>query len=139
MTADSSDCLKHLNLERPLTAEVSSKREMSINPMKWKTKNIVAAIFIICIFYLLFIHKESYRTEIEGVIQDTNPIKVWEFVADFSNMKLLNPLIEDFNIIAESGNYDHWHEVNVGVQIREIQRKRHEMRRKSGVSMSDGG
>ncbi|GJQ68760.1 hypothetical protein Trydic_g17292 [Trypoxylus dichotomus] len=33
---------------------------------------------------------------------------VWEYVADFSNMKRLNPTIIDFTILDESGNYDHW-------------------------------
>nr|XP_050856792.1 uncharacterized protein LOC127066748 [Vespula vulgaris] len=81
---------------------------MSINPMKWKTKNIVYTIIIIFTFYYLFIHKKTNRTQIVGIVNNTHPIYVWDFVADFSNMKLLNPLIDDFNITAESGNYDHW-------------------------------
>lgn len=66
---------------------------MSINPMKWKTKNIVYAIIMIFMFYYLFIHKKTNQTKIVGIINNTHPIYVWEFVADFSNMKLLNPLM----------------------------------------------
>ncbi|XP_047357980.1 uncharacterized protein LOC124952327 [Vespa velutina] len=81
---------------------------MSINPMKWKTKNIIYTIIIISMFYYLFIHKKTMQMKNVGIINNTHPIYVWEFVADFSNMRLLNPLIDDFNITAESGNYDHW-------------------------------
>ncbi|KAI4499362.1 hypothetical protein M0802_005622 [Mischocyttarus mexicanus] len=74
-------------------------KEMSINPLRWKTKNLIFTITIIALFYFLFINKKRNRIQSVGVIKDVNPIQVWEFVADFSNMKLLNPLI---------GNYEHW-------------------------------
>ncbi|CAK9795399.1 hypothetical protein ANTQUA_LOCUS330 [Anthophora quadrimaculata] len=81
---------------------------MGINPMKWKTKNVLYASLTLLIFYALFIYKQKHQVLFEGIVKDSNPMHVWEFVADFSNMKKLNPTIEDFNIIAESGNYDHW-------------------------------
>ncbi|XP_015171572.1 PREDICTED: uncharacterized protein LOC107063922 [Polistes dominula] len=81
---------------------------MSINPLRWRTRTLISTIITIIIFYFIFIHKKSDRIQSVGIIKDVHPAKVWEFVADFSNMKLLNSLIVNFNIIAESGNYDHW-------------------------------
>ncbi|XP_034187343.2 uncharacterized protein LOC117607583 [Osmia lignaria lignaria] len=81
---------------------------MGFNPMKWKTRNVLYTSLTFFILYVFFIYKKKHQVMFEAVIRDTNPIYVWEFVADFSNMKKLNPTIEDFNIIAESGNYDHW-------------------------------
>ncbi|XP_076239459.1 uncharacterized protein LOC143182382 [Calliopsis andreniformis] len=81
---------------------------MGINPMKWKTRNVLYTTLTSIFFYVLFIYKKKHQAMIEGVIHNTNPMHVWEFVADFNNMKKLNPTIEDFNVIAESGNYDHW-------------------------------
>ncbi|KAF3424999.1 hypothetical protein E2986_08709 [Frieseomelitta varia] len=81
---------------------------MAINPMKWKTRNILYTSLTLLIFYVLFVYKKKHHILFEEIIKDSNPVHVWEYVADFSNMKTLNPTIEDFNIIAESGNYDHW-------------------------------
>ncbi|KAK9302963.1 hypothetical protein QLX08_005224 [Tetragonisca angustula] len=81
---------------------------MAINPMKWKTRNILYTSLTLLVFYVLFVYKKKHHILFEEIIKDSNPIHVWEYVADFSNMKTLNPTIEDFNIIAESGNYDHW-------------------------------
>ncbi|XP_076173687.1 uncharacterized protein LOC143149841 isoform X5 [Ptiloglossa arizonensis] len=81
---------------------------MGINPMKWKTRTVLYSIIVLFLFYELFIYKKKHQVMFEGIIHDSNPMHVWEFVADFSNMKKLNPTIEEFNVIAESGNYDHW-------------------------------
>lgn len=106
-----------------------------INPMKWKTRNVLYTSLTLLIFYVLFVYKKKHYILFEGIIKNSNPIDVWEYVADFSNMKTLNPTMyvkyytslfffffcflfvlnfywhfcrKDFNIIAESGNYDHW-------------------------------
>lgn len=81
---------------------------MGLNPMKWKTKTLAYSFFGILIVYGLFFYKRTHTVQFEVVIKNSTPEIVWEFVADFSNMKQLNPTIEDFNIIAESGNYEHW-------------------------------
>ncbi|XP_076659337.1 uncharacterized protein LOC143362786 [Halictus rubicundus] len=81
---------------------------MGLNPIRWKIRNIFYLILALFIFYIFFIYKKKYHVNFEGTIQNSNPIHVWEYVADFSNMKKLNPTIEEFNVIAESGNYDHW-------------------------------
>ncbi|XP_076659396.1 uncharacterized protein LOC143362819 [Halictus rubicundus] len=81
---------------------------MGLNPMRWKIRNVFYLVLTLFIFYIFFIYKKKYRVNFEGTIQKSNPIHVWEYVADFSNMKKLNPTIEEFNVIAESRNYDHW-------------------------------
>ncbi|XP_032665622.1 uncharacterized protein LOC116841604 [Odontomachus brunneus] len=81
---------------------------MGFNPMKWKTRTVVYGVLGTLLFYILFVYKKKYQVIHEIVVNNSNPKHVWEFVADFSNMKKLNPTIEDFSVIAESGNYDHW-------------------------------
>lgn len=81
---------------------------MGLNPMKWKTRTVLYITGLILTFYVLFIYKKQHQVMFEATIHDTDPMHVWEFMADFSNMRKLNPTIEDFNVIAESGNYDHW-------------------------------
>lgn len=81
---------------------------MGFNPMKWKTRTVLYALVAICMFYVLFMYKKKHQVMFEATIHNTDPKHVWEFVADFSNMKKLNPTIEEFNIVKESGNYDHW-------------------------------
>ncbi|XP_033332123.1 uncharacterized protein LOC117223748 [Megalopta genalis] len=81
---------------------------MGLNPLRWKTRNVLYSALMLFVFYILFIYKKKSQVIFEGIIQNSNPIHVWEYVADFSNMKKLNPTIEEFNVIAESGNYDHW-------------------------------
>ncbi|XP_043273501.1 uncharacterized protein [Venturia canescens] len=81
---------------------------MSVNPLTWKSRNFLYFILGLISFYALFIHKRKHNVSFEATIRNSKPVTVWEFVADFSNMKKLNPTIEDFNIIAESGDLDHW-------------------------------
>lgn len=64
---------------------------MGINPMKWKTRNVLYSILAFFIFYVLFVYKQKHQVMFEDTIHDSNPMHVWEFVADFSNMKKLNP------------------------------------------------
>lgn len=51
---------------------------------------------------------QTQNVTFEATVYKAKAADVWEFVADFSNMKKLNPTILDFNIVAERGNYDHW-------------------------------
>lgn len=59
--------------------------------MRWKTRNVLYLALTLFIFYIFFIYKKKYHVNFEGTIQNSNPIHVWEYVADFSNMKKLNP------------------------------------------------
>ncbi|CAD6236430.1 GSCOCG00008178001-RA-CDS [Cotesia congregata] len=80
---------------------------MGLNPLTWKLRSVVY-ILLMVLFYVLFIHKKVYHVAVEVTIPNTIPEYVWEFVADFSNMKTLNPTLEEFLIIDETGNLDHW-------------------------------
>ncbi|XP_018394580.1 PREDICTED: uncharacterized protein LOC108773318 [Cyphomyrmex costatus] len=81
---------------------------MSFNPMKWKTRSILHSILGALLLYILFVYKKKHQVVFEGIINKSDPRLVWEFMADFSNMKKLNPTIEDFTVLDEGGNYDHW-------------------------------
>ena len=59
--------------------------------MKWKTKTLAYTFLSVLMIYLLFIHKRSHIVSFEIIIKNSKPEHVWEFVADFSNMKKLNP------------------------------------------------
>ncbi|XP_033231126.1 uncharacterized protein LOC117182180 [Belonocnema kinseyi] len=81
---------------------------MLFNPMKWKSKILAYSLVSALLIYAFFFYKRKYTVSFEFIIKNSTPESVWEFVADFSNMKKLNPTIEDWDIISESGNYDHW-------------------------------
>lgn len=61
------------------------------NPLKWKIRTFGYVSATILAFYVFFIHKKTHHVSFDAIIKDTNPESVWEFVADFSNMKKLNP------------------------------------------------
>ncbi|XP_057658543.1 uncharacterized protein LOC130895330 [Diorhabda carinulata] len=71
---------------------------------KYRAIGLIISLFII---YLLF-RKQTYEYKAYIFLPKVHPNKPWEFVADFSNMKYLNPTITDFSILDESGNYEHW-------------------------------
>ena len=78
-------------------------RRRSVSPKLKLIIGIVVAIFI----YLFFVGR--YQTyEQSEVIKNAKPAAVWEFVADFSKMKQLNPTILDFKILSDHGNYEDW-------------------------------
>lgn len=58
--------------------------------MRFKPNRIIVGIAIALVLYLL-LKKRSYEHEITVIIPKVSPMIVWEFVADFSNMKRLNP------------------------------------------------
>uniref|UniRef100_A0A1B6CZB6 Uncharacterized protein n=2 Tax=Clastoptera arizonana TaxID=38151 RepID=A0A1B6CZB6_9HEMI len=73
----------------------------------WFRRRLVYGCILGIFVWLLFRHK-NYTIKFEAVIDKSKPIEVWEYVADFSNMKKLNPTILDFSVEEESGNYKHW-------------------------------
>lgn len=73
----------------------------------WNRKRICYLAVILILLWFLF--RGGYNDyEITGIIENTNPKDVWEFVADFSKMMILNPTIVSFKITDDSGNYEHW-------------------------------
>ncbi|KFB48233.1 AGAP005820-PA-like protein [Anopheles sinensis] len=75
--------------------------------VRWaKRRVLVASIGAIVLYYFLSSSYQKYQ--ISTVIPRTKPEDVWEFVADFSQMRKLNPTILNFNILADHGNFEHW-------------------------------
>uniref|UniRef100_A0A1B6IVS3 Uncharacterized protein n=2 Tax=Homalodisca liturata TaxID=320908 RepID=A0A1B6IVS3_9HEMI len=73
----------------------------------WCKKRVILWCVVGFVLWLL-LHKAQYNVRFEAVVKKSEAIEVWEYVADFSNLKRLNPTIKEFSIEAESGNYDHW-------------------------------
>ncbi|KAJ8959485.1 hypothetical protein NQ318_022182 [Aromia moschata] len=75
--------------------------------IQWKSARTGALLVGLFVLYLA-LRVQNYEHKAFVFIPKIHPNEAWEFVADFSNMKYLNPTIIDFTIIEESGNYDHW-------------------------------
>jgi hypothetical protein len=59
---------------------------------RWNKKRLAIVAIAIVALYIFF--SSSYTTyQVDTVIKDSKPEEVWEYVADFSKMKLLNPLM----------------------------------------------
>ncbi|XP_059607855.1 uncharacterized protein LOC132255735 [Phlebotomus argentipes] len=71
-----------------------------------KRKLILYGIVFLVVYAIFSSSYNEHRSE--TTIANAKPEKVWEFVADFSKMKLLNPTILDFYITSDTGNADHW-------------------------------
>lgn len=57
---------------------------------RWNNRRISIAAGAILVFYLMF--SASWNTyQADVIIKNTNPELVWEYVADFDKMRLLNP------------------------------------------------
>ncbi|XP_050304060.1 uncharacterized protein LOC126741606 isoform X1 [Anthonomus grandis grandis] len=78
-----------------------------MNRRQWKSGRIILIVTGVIASYLL-IRVRNYDHEMSVFLPKVHPNEPWEFVADFSNMKYLNPTITDFSVIGESGNYEHW-------------------------------
>ncbi|KAL1517804.1 hypothetical protein ABEB36_001527 [Hypothenemus hampei] len=78
-----------------------------MNRFQWKSGKTLS-IFLLLLFVYLLIRVRTYEYKITQFLPKVHPNEPWEFIADFSNMKSLNPTIKDFTIVAESGNYNHW-------------------------------
>lgn len=61
-----------------------------MSPLHWKTQRVVGFIFAI-LFVYLSVRIKTYNYKAAVTLERTHPSDVWEFVADFSNMKYLNP------------------------------------------------
>lgn len=62
-----------------------------IRPMKrCNIKSASIAVTLLLGIYLIF-SSGYHKYEIDGVIENTKPEDVWNYVADFGKMRLLNP------------------------------------------------
>ncbi|ERL88221.1 uncharacterized protein LOC109544903 isoform X1 [Dendroctonus ponderosae] len=75
--------------------------------MQWKTRRIIYVVLGL-VFTYLSIRVRTVEHKASVFLPKVHPNEPWEFVADFSNMKFLNPTIIDFTVTDESGTYDHW-------------------------------
>uniref|UniRef100_A0A1Q3F8U8 Uncharacterized protein n=1 Tax=Culex tarsalis TaxID=7177 RepID=A0A1Q3F8U8_CULTA len=71
----------------------------------FKRRLVITALGL-ALYWILSSPYNAFQTEI--VLPRTKPELVWEYVADFSKMKTLNPTILDFNIVKDHGNVHHW-------------------------------
>lgn len=57
---------------------------------RWARRKL--AVIVVCSVVLYYILSSSYsKYQIDTIIHRTKPEAVWEYVADFSKMKKLNP------------------------------------------------
>ncbi|XP_037821957.1 uncharacterized protein LOC119610700 [Lucilia sericata] len=75
-----------------------------------KRCNIKSTSLVISVLLLLYLVFSSgyHKYEIDGVIKNSRPEDVWNYVADFSKMRLLNPTILNFRILSDSGHTHDW-------------------------------
>lgn len=57
---------------------------------RWNIKRLSIVCIGILGLYVIF-SASNNKYEVDAIIKHTKPEQVWEFVADFSKMKLLNP------------------------------------------------
>lgn len=57
---------------------------------RWNRKRIIFAIAILLLIFVM-LSCRYHRYEIDATLRNTKPEDVWEFVADFSKMRKLNP------------------------------------------------
>lgn len=58
--------------------------------IRWNKRRILIVILISSIVYF-YLSSRYNKYEQDVVIRNVQPETVWDYVADFSNMKLLNP------------------------------------------------
>nr|XP_023018906.1 uncharacterized protein LOC111507783 [Leptinotarsa decemlineata] len=73
----------------------------------WRKYRSLGVVTTLAILYLI-VRAKNYEHKAFVFLANVHPSEPWEFVADFSNMKYLNPTIIDFNLLDESGDYGHW-------------------------------
>ncbi|XP_026467574.1 uncharacterized protein LOC113371146 [Ctenocephalides felis] len=74
--------------------------------IRWnKQRAGIAALSLLLLYLGLTARTMTFKY---SRVVDAKPKLVWDYVADFSNIKKINPSILDFSIIDESGTYDKW-------------------------------
>ncbi|EDW41040.1 uncharacterized protein LOC6605216 [Drosophila sechellia] len=68
-----------------------------------------SVLLVAALLLYVFVFSSGYQKyQIEGIIKRSQPEKVWEYVADFNKMRLLNPTILNFKILADHGHAHDW-------------------------------
>ena len=58
--------------------------------VQWKSRRTLGIVISLLVLYLT-VRIKNYEHKAGVFLSETHPNEVWEFVADFSNMKTLNP------------------------------------------------
>lgn len=58
---------------------------------RWNLKRASVILSAALLLYVLVFSSGYQKYQIEGIIDRAQPEKVWEYVADFNKMRLLNP------------------------------------------------
>lgn len=67
---------------------MKSKRKMRVD---WKKRKVIYFIGLTFFIYVCCIRIKVYEYKMEITLPDAKAADVWEYMADFSNMKRLNP------------------------------------------------
>lgn len=87
-----------------------------VKRFQWKSRKSLTLVAIL-LLAIIFLRIKYYRYSTEIKLAKAKAETVWEYVADFSNLKQLNPSIVDFLILNDSGNFETWHYT---VQYKEV-------------------
>ncbi|XP_017863227.1 PREDICTED: uncharacterized protein LOC108613932 [Drosophila arizonae] len=74
----------------------------------WNLKRLALLLGAVVLLYLFVFSGGYHKYQIDGVIDNARPEAVWEYVADFNKMRLLNPTIINFRILADQGHAHDW-------------------------------
>jgi len=99
----SGTCLFEIRISRHIHRIIVSRQRKSIEnrtmhiPRLW----IRAAVLLgIALLLYVFVFSSGYQKyQIEGIIKRSEPEKVWEYVADFNKMRLLNPTMWVYHLV----------------------------------------
>ncbi|EDW19577.1 uncharacterized protein LOC6583433 [Drosophila mojavensis] len=74
----------------------------------WNLKRLALLLGAVVLLYLFVFSGGYHKYQIDRVIDNARPEAVWEYVADFNKMRLLNPTIINFRILADQGHAHDW-------------------------------
>lgn len=61
-----------------------------MNPLQWKSKRFITVVLAVLVIYYFF-RVRQYQYNATVLLPEIKPTEPWEYIADFSNMKYLNP------------------------------------------------
>ncbi|ALC44286.1 CG6310 [Drosophila busckii] len=75
---------------------------------QWNIKKLSLLLATGLLLYVFVFSGGYQKYQIDGVIGNTKPETVWEYVADFNKMRMLNPTILSFKILDDQGHAHDW-------------------------------
>lgn len=81
----------------------------SVLIIMWRRLKVKYFVLLIFAFYLAVLRKCHWQNEFQEIVENVECIQVWDFMADFNNMVVLNPSLINFEILDEShGKNGEW-------------------------------